>query len=449
MKRYALTLWITLFFHGFVFPMELTLDEAIKFALENNNYIGIQQAEVETSEGTIIAGRSGFLPKLEGKLTYYIGEKGYTINSVVPANSMGPGFPPADITTGFDSSSFTYDYSLGLTLTQPLFTGGKIWNAYRQSVLGYNLQNERLRQTETEVILQVKSAFFGVILAKGFAEVSLEAKLLAQEHLRVARVRYNIGEATEYEVLRSEVEVANLESQVIKAENGARLATLALRDVTGIKTDDEIIPVGGLEAEEFKMSLAECVNAALLQRPEIIQLGYQKEMAERMLRIARGGYLPSLALVGNYQSLNDKKNGSRLFDMPEKNWQESYSLLLMLSVPVLDGFYNYGKVKEAKAGVKKASEIEAQALKGIILELKQGYASLEEAKNVMLAGGKNVQTARRAVEIAQVQYRNGLITSLELLSAEVGLTQARTNYLQAQYDYALSVAKLKKAIGEI
>ncbi len=447
MKRIQL-LAITIFFSGQVFGMNLTLEEAIQIALRNNNTIQAQEAEVESAKGTVISGFSGFLPKVEGRLSYYLGEKGYEISTTIPANSFGPEFPPTDLTTGFNSESFTYDYTLGITLTQPIFAGGKIWNGYKMSKLGKKIQEEKLRQTKNEITFQVIDAFYRILLAKSFLEVAKEAKALSDEHLRVARARYRAGEATEYEVLRAEVESANLDSQLIKAENAVNLATIALKNIIGLNEDTDVDIIGELEPVAFDMTLEECINRAKLNRPEVFQMEYQKKLAVYNYKLAIGNYIPNLALVGNYQSLTNKTNTARLFDKPEDKWFESYSMMLVLSVPIFDGLYNYGKIREAKWGIKKIKEFDLQLDRGIELEIQQAYSSLQEAKKVMSAGEKNVNTARRAVEIAQVQYKNGLITSVELLSAEVGLTQAKTNYLQAKYDYLIAVAKLKKAIGE-
>lgn len=446
--RIYILLGFTIFFTGQLYSMYLTLDEAINIALKNNNTIQAQEAEVEAAKGTMITGFSGFLPKVEGKLSYYIGEKGYEIRTTIPADSFGPGFPPTDLTTGFNSESFTYDYTVGLTLTQPLFAGGKIWNGYRMSMLGKKIQDERLRQTKNDITFQVTDAFYRILLAKSLLDVAREAKALSDEHLRVARARYKAGEATEYDVLRAEVESANLDSQLIRAENAVQLATIALKNIVGLKEDEVINVVGELFPVDFEKTLEECLSVAKSNRPEVLQMEYQKKLARHNYKLAIGNYIPNLALIGNYLSLTNKTNTARLFDKPEDKWFESYSVMLVLSVPIFDGLYNYGKIKEAKWGIRKINEIDLQLDRGIELEIQQAYSSLLEAKKVLSAGEKNVKTARRAVEIAQVQYKNGLITSVELLSAEVGLTQAKTNYLQAKYDYLIAVARIKKAIGE-
>jgi outer membrane protein TolC len=439
---------ITLLVSVSVHSMDFTLEEAIQFALKNNNVIQAQEADLDSSKGTVISGFSGFLPKVDAKLSYFLGEQGYKIESTIPANSFGPGFPPTDLTTGFNSESFTYDYTFGITLTQPLFAGGKIWNGYQMSLLGKKMQEEKLREVRNNVAFQVTDGFYRVLVAKGFFEVSKDAKALADEHLRVARARYRAGEATEYEVLRAEVESANLDTQLIRAENAVKLAELSFKTVLGINRDEDINLIGELEPVEFNMTMDECIKNAKEKRPEIIQLEYQKQLAKKNYRFAVGGYMPNLAFVGNYQSLTNKVNTARIFDRPEDKWLDSYSFMLVLSVPIFDGLYNYGKIREARSGIRKVNEINLQLEKGVILEIQQAYSSLEEARKVLSAGKKNVETAQRAVEIAQVQYKNGLITSVELLSAEVGLTQAKTSYLQAKYDYLIAVAKLKKAMGE-
>lgn len=431
-----------------IFALDLTLDKAINLAIRRNNAIKAQEAEIDSARGTRISGFSGFLPKVDARLSYYLGEKGYFIENTIPANAFGPSFPPTDLTFGLNSESFTYDYTVGVTLTQPIYAGGRIWHGYRMSVLGEKIQKEKLRQTKNEVIFQVREAFYRVLLAESFLNVSREAESLAEEHLRVARARYKTGEATEYEVLRAEVELANIDSQLIRAENAVHLSLIALKNIIGLDEKEDVKVIGEFVAPQFEMSLEDCLKNARAHRPEIIQMQLQKDLAAHNYKLAIGGYLPNLALVGSYQALNNKENTARLFDKPEDRFLESYSVMLVLSVPIFDGLYNFGKIKEARAGIRKINEYDIQLDRGVVLEIEQAYSSLKEAEKVMSAGEKNVKTAERAVEIAQVQYKNGLITSLELLSAEVGLTQAKTNYLQAKYDYIVAYSRLKKAMGE-
>jgi outer membrane protein len=411
---------------------QIKLEEAIEMALEKNKSVLIAKEGLSVARGLRTQARSAFLPKLGAEGAYTITEE--LPEMEIPEDSFMPGFPPEPMNISMD---FTYDYSINLELTQPLFTGGKIWHANRQASLNYLVAREKYRQASEAVILQVKTTFYGVLLAQEFVNLSQEALSLAKEHLRVTRSRYRAGEIPEYEVLSAEVELANLKPNVIKAENGLKMALLGLKNILGLGLEEEISIKGRFEKTEFTMDLDECINKGLSERADLSQLNYQKEMSEHMVRLARAGYFPDLALVGSYQLFTNELT---------EEWGTGYSLLLGLSVPLFEGFLTRGKIHEAKGVLRTASLGQVMLTEGIKLEIRQTYNGVEEARELIAASEEAVRMAKRGVKIAETSYAQGVITSLEVMGSRLALTQAKTNYIQALYDYIISIAKLENAM---
>lgn len=422
---------------------EIMLEEAVEMALEKNKAVLVAKEGLNIARGIITQARSVFMPRLDAKASY-------TLLEEVPSIQMPGmeieipeipeiGFPGKVITTEPTTVSmdFTYDYMAGFTLTQPLFTGGKIWYANRQASLNYQVAREKYRQAREAVILQVKTAFYGVLLAQEFVNLSREALSLAKEHLRVTRNRYRAGEIPEFEVLSAEVDLANLKPNVIKAENGLKIALLGFKNILGIGLEEEIKVKGEFAKIAFTLGLDECINTGLSERADLIQLNYQKEIGEHMVRLARAGYFPDLALVGSYQMFANE---------PSEEWNTSYSLLLGLSMPLFEGFLTRGKIREARGFSRTVSLGREMLIEGIKLEIRQTYNRVEEARELITASEEAVRMAKRGVKIAESSYAQGVITTLEVMGARLALTQAKTNYIQALYDYIVSIAKLENAM---
>ena len=155
-----------------------------------------------------------------------------------------------------------------------------------------------------------------------------------------------------------------------------------------------------------------------------------------MVRLARAGYFPDLALVGSYQ----------MFTNEPSEWNTSYNLLLGLSMPLFEGFLTRGKIREARGVLRTASLGQEMLIEGIKLEIRQTYNRVEEARELITASEEAVRMAKRGVKIAVANYAQGVITSLEVMGARLALTQAKTNYIKALYDYIISIAKLENAM---
>ncbi len=411
---------------------EIMLEEATEMALEKNKAVLVAKEGLNIARGLQTQARSTFLPKLNAEGAYTITEK--LPEFEIPKDSFVPGFPPEDTSTSLD---FTYDYSVNFNLVQPLFTGGKIWYANRRASLNYQVAREKYRQAREGVILQVKTAFYGVLLAQDFVNLSREALSLAKEHLRVTRSRYRAGEIPEFEVLSAEVDLANLKPNVIKADNGLKMALLGLKNIVGVGLDEEIKVKGEFVKIPFTLGLDECINKGLSERTDLSQLNYRKEMGEHMVRLARADYFPDLALVGSYQMFTNE---------PSEEWNNSYNLLLGLSMPLFEGFLTRGKIREARGVLRTVSLGREMLIEGIKLEIRQTYNRVEESRELITASEEAVRMANRGVKITVANYAQGVITSLEVMGARLALTQAKTNYIKALYDYIISIAKLENAM---
>ena len=280
-----------------------------------------------------------------------------------------------------------------------------------------------------------------MLLAQEFVKVSEEAVIVAEKHVHNVKTLFEVGMASKFDLLRSEVQLANLKPQQIRAKNSLKVAELSLKTLLGLDLSQLLDIQGELTYEPFDPNLEEALTSALIKRPEIQQLKYQKMMAGELLKMSKASKFPTVAIQGAYNVWADT------LTFKEEDWQSYYSVNLAMSVPIFSGFLADAQIAKSKSLIKEL-EFSKKGLEDMILfEVRQAVLKLSEAKESLMSQEKNVEQAMESLRIAELNYSEGLATTLDVSSVQAALTQAKTNYSQALYDYVMSRAELDKAIG--
>jgi len=424
-----LLLWFDLGFAQVKDTLFLNLDQSLKIAEENNKGLLQLKEKIRKSEFQIDQARAAFYPSLSFDGTY-------TRFGVIPSFPIAiPGMPERKVEIGFDNN-----YSLGLTLTQPIFTWGKIRNGYDISILSFRATSEEYKRKIQETEFDVVSSFYQLILAKELIKVREEAIGNLKEHLRTVQARFDAGQASEFEVLRAKVQLSNAYPPLTQAQNILDLGTNAFKNLLGIDLSTPIEVQGQLTFEPIEVAISQAEDYALKQRPEIESVKLQRQIASEALSIVRATHRPNLAGFGTFQYMNP------FYSVQE--WDYDWKVGLSVNMPLFDGFSTKSKIRQSKSDLAQLDIVQGQVEEGIKLEVRQAISDLNLAKENISSQEENVKQAQKALEIAKVQYAEGVITSLEEMDTALALTVAQTNYLQALSDYLVAKAKYRKAIGE-
>ncbi len=410
----------------------LTLDKSVELALSQNPYHLATEERVDAAYAKLREAASGFLPSLDAQGLHTLDEKVFELEFP----SFIPGEPPQRVKV-----DFTRDYQFSVNFTLPLFTGGRLTSGFKQAKYNLESSKEAVRQSTHTTVFNTKGAFYGYLLAKEFVSVSEEAVRVAEENLQNVKNMYEVGMASKMDLLRSEVRVTNMKPVLIEAKNNLRVAELNLKTLLGLELSQPVEIKGELEYERFEPNLEECVNNALISRPEVKQLDFQKRMAEEALKIARAGYLPTLAVTGAYNFWADK------LSFRKNTWSSFYVINLALTVPLFNGFQTSAQIGQAKAMIREV-ELSQKALRDAVeLEVRQAVLKLEEAKETLLSQEKNIEQAKESLRITQLNFAEGMATTLDVISAEAASSQAQVNYSQALFNYVIAKADLDRAMG--
>jgi outer membrane protein len=414
-------------------PHSLTLPDCLRLALKQNPSILKAQQEIKRTRGLIVEARSAALPQVTLNGEYTQIDKNF-IES----------FPSIPI-----HSNQQQPWAANIRVTQLLFAGDKVGAAIRGAKLLDQIAVLGFDRTVADTLLEVRSVFYRVLLNQAQVNVATQSLILLEQQLTDARHRFNAGTVPQFDVLRAEVEVANARPPLIRAQNDLRLSRetlvrlLALDSPTAAPRT-EFTPIqftGQLTYTASNWNLTNSLQQALAHRPELKQAEKQVNVADETIKVDKSGYWPELNLFGGYGIRNRNFNDS--IDANIHGWNVGASA----TWSIFDGFLTKGKVQQARA-VKSQAELDlADTHRNIELEVRRAYSDYLQALQLLQAQEKTVEQAQESQRLAEARFRAGTGTQLDVLSAQTALTQARSNEVQALYDYNVALATLERATG--
>lgn len=335
--------------------------------------------------------------------------------------------------------SINHLYNQGFNLTWPIWTGGAAEGAIDAARYAKNIANISLYQAEAEAKLEAVKAYYQYVEAVHLSRVASETVQNLEKHKTNVENQYKAGIVAKLDVLSSEVSLANAKQKNIAAQNGRKLAEANLNRMIGAPMDSHLLVEGTVFPEpEFTLTQEEALALGAKYRWELIKADYNVKIAKEKIRIARAGYMPKVAVGGQYGW-----NTAGLDGRDKADW----ALYGAVSLDIFDGGITPSKIKEAKLGLALAQETMLKAKEGIELEIRQDYLQVVAAKEQIKTAKAAVAQAEEAYKIASVRYTSGVGINLDVLDAELALNQAKINHITALYNYNIGLAVLEKAIG--
>lgn len=411
-------------------PDILDLENAIAFALENSFAIQQARERIKHQEGIIIEVSARSIPNAAINSAYNRIDRGLVAVPLpqIPVN--------------------TESWTIGLNVTQTLYAGGAVRSAIKSTKLARDAAILELQAVINEALLQVRTAYYRVLLTSEQIKVQESNLDLLQQQLKTATDRFEAGTVSNFEKLRAEVAVANARVPLITARNDHRLAIETLRQSIGFTTNtpDSIHKVpefaGTLKFTPVKFDLGAAFEAARANRPDLQRLAKLSEVREQDVRTQRAGYYPTLGVGAGYQLKNHPYGGNQ-FSEALSGW----TLGLQSNWAIFDGRATAGRVAQAKSVLAQTRLTLAEVTLAVDVEVRRAFSDWQEATELAEASQRVVEQATEAVRLANARYNAGTGTQLDVLQAQVDLTTARTNQITAYYAYNIAVANLRKATG--
>jgi HAE1 family hydrophobic/amphiphilic exporter-1 len=348
-------------------------------------------------------------------------------------------FPPEILQAFRPIPSNLWDGYASVRQTLWSFSLGK---AIRAAGYAEQLGDENLRAARQDTALRAVFAYNAYLLAREQVGVAEKVVRQKERQLEMARNRRASGVATELEVLRFEVDLANARTTLLRLQGAADLARGDLNAVMVAPTAAAIEPTDALEFRDLPADQQQVVREAASSRPEVKAVAWNERIYDEAIGIYKADMQPRLDLHGAYGW--SVRNTENFGDLDYKRW----NLSVTLKVPLFDGWRTAGKVAQARADRARVGQ-DRVALETLIdLEAKQAVVRLRVAASVYRAAELNVAQARKALEMTEANYKLGAATPLDVIDAQAAFTQAEFGRVEALHAHANARAGLRYVIGQ-
>lgn len=398
----------------------LALDEnrTIDLALANNRTAKQTKWDYQAAKDTVSATAASKNPSISYS---WQGSRSKGVNAMTGRN----------VTTKTGSHSFT----ISAPVFSPEIDASIDASRYAREGTGAAYE-EALQQAKYDAI----SGYYTLIMNRNLVDVAQQAVKDYQGHVTNVDAQYNVGLVASSDVLAAKTNLADSETNLVKAQNTANLAEASLNQVIAYPVQTSITTAErDLQYKPYNVTLEQAKAYAMLHRSALVKSAMAVKEAESALRKAKFGYLPTVGVEAG--------RGYADFDGYFGTSNKSWHIGAKASWSLWDGGATQNKVKVASDTLEKAKEANLAAVDSILLSVQKAYLNLRSAEQTIQSTQTAVAQGQESFRIATLRYRAGVGTNLDVLDAETKLTTARNNYVQALYNYNISIAALEQLTG--
>ncbi len=410
----------------------ITLEESLQHALSHNEALQIAREDLNKSHQQIRQGWADVFPQFDVTLQY-------TRNWLLPTFFFDTPTGPEQFTVGAHNN-----LTGTLGIRQAIFSGGKVFAGLRAARLFREFSMESVRAARQEVHTRVETAFYDLLLARELMRVSKSSVARARANFRRVEKLREAGRVSDYDLLRAQVQVAELLADSIRTENEHALTALAFKNEIGIDPDEAITPHGTFREEtRLVSSSADLIDLSMCMRPIVRQRRLEVDMRRRAETIARSASRPTIDLIVNGQWQAQKNE----FDFAAGDFRQSWFSGIALTIPIFDGFRTDAEVAHARSDTRRAELAQKQIERDVRLNVMQAQRNFLEVRARKSARVQAVDLARRGMKIAESRYESGVGTQLEVIDGQLTLQRAEAELARAKRDFAVALVHLERSAG--
>lgn len=443
------------------------LDRAVEIALRNNRDLRVAEYDLATAEKQVGEAYGGLFPEIDANASF---QRNLTVpEAFLPAVIIDPDAPPDElIPVRFGADN---QWQAGIDVRQPVFDAA-VFIGVSTAGKFREYSREALRGAAQQVVTNVRIAYLNELLARERVRVTTNSVERVEQTLDEARAMFRVGLMGEYDVLRLEVELANIEPELRRSRDLLEEARRVLAIEMGLPdarpagaegslsqvdaTDPaantganrRLLEFSGLFAPE-EVSEQDLVMRAAESRSDVRQLALRRDLEEVRVKVERTELMPTVSAFFNY-SYSAQENGALNFFGENDNQRTSASAVgLRVDVPVFSGLRRYNRVAQRQIAVRQVESQLSDLRLRAESDVRARHDEVGEARARAVAQQRAVGEAGRGFDIASSQYREGIGERLEVTDAELALRQSELNYARAVYDYLVARARLDLAVGAV
>lgn len=416
--------------------LRLSLEDAVQRALSHGEEMRAARAYVTQTAGQVKVELSRALPQISGTVTY---------DRKLRSIFQGAELDTSDLGSVLKDSPFAAEntWTAEITAQQLLWSGGKVSSALRAARAAKRSAHASEVETASSLTFAVKQGYYDACYTQRLVEIALRGLGQAREHLRQVQSGREQGAKSEYDVLRAEVDAANQEPAVIAARRDRDIALLGLKRLANVPLDRPLELVTPLAFADGLVPVVSDRAPSVAARPALAAAEAEVEARRNAVRVYQGQHWPDLYVSS---TLQEQAFPGSFLPKPDE-FRRNWDAFLTLHVPIFTGLRVEGQVAQARSAYEKALADRDHLREAVAIEAVQARADLDRTLATLMARSKTVRQARRAWELADVRYANGISTQLEVSDARLQFSTAEANEAQAVRDYLVALANLERAVG--
>ncbi len=415
----------------------LTLDDAVRVALSENPTVRVADSEIMKQEYA----KKGTLSNLMPQLNFSAGYDRTLKKQVMYMGDMGgmSGMGGDGIEVGLNNT-----WSAGFALSLPLINA-QLWKQLSISSDDVELAVEKSRQLRIAMVSQVRQAYYAVLLAQASHKALQENYDNAKKKYDDINQKFQQGLSSEYDLIRADVAVKNVEPSLLDASNSIVLAKWRLKALTGMDLDTEIDCAGALDdyADKLCDNYMRIDTTMLAGNSDLRQLDLQQIQLKKTRDVAKAAYYPSLNMSFAYQwsAMSDD------FKFKDYRWNPYSTIGVSLTIPIFSGGKRYSTLKQTNVQLNQLQLSRINTERNLMVGVRQYVDQMRTSILQYQSSEKSVAQARKGYEIATKRYDTGAGTLLEVNDSQLALTQSQLNSSQAIYSFLVAQAQLDETLG--
>jgi outer membrane protein len=399
----------------------LTINQCVDIALKNNPQIRLARSNYDFNYSNLIISRSNIFPQISL-------QSGWNRNG--GTFFQGPVAIPRTFetyTTGFQGSLLLFDF-------------GKTYSRISAYSDLMDASAEDLMNAKQSLILNTYIAYFNYLQAVKLKKVSQESLQQALEHLKLSRSLFDVGRRPQFDVIKAESDEASARVNLLNAENNIDITRLQLENILNQKLSADFNLKDEFEVVRDSVTESASLIIALQNRPEIIAGKFRLDANKSFLTSAWTANLPAINASGGYTWKSFAIN---------QTFQGSWSLGVVVSLPIFQGFALDAGIQQAKANLDNAQANYDLIEQGVTLDVRQQYSNLRLSRNQISASKSLLKAAGETLRLAEARFKEEVGSAVEVTDARVAYYNAQVLLIQTLYNYQVTCARLQRAMGTL
>lgn len=424
--------------------LDLTLESAIEIALSENPTVRVAEHEIEKQEYAKKGTLASLFPTVDFTANYSraVQKQMMYLGGGMPGGGSGEesgGGMPDGIKIGRNNT-----WAAGFSAAMPIINA-QLWKQLGLSADEVELAVEKSRSSRLSMVSQVRQAYYGVLLAEDSYDVFKESYGNSLKKYIDIKQKFEQGRVSEYDLIRADVAVKNIEPSLLDAQNAVMLAKWRLKALIGVDLNMEVNCAGKLSDYEDKLyaDYMEVDTTMVAGNSTLRQLDVQRKQLSKARKIAQAAYYPTLNMAFSYQWNAMSEN----FKFKDYRWNPYSTLALSLNIPIFSGGKRYHNLKQTGVQMKQLELSRYDAERNLTVAVRQYVDKMKTGILQYRSASQGEELARKGYDIAVKRYDTGAGTLIEINDSQLALTQAQLNRNQAVYGFLVAKAMLDETMG--